>query len=95
MSFIYGCVVAPRPDRDRDPVHPPVQPSDGVAGFRLWIFVTLFLLFICFALNMMVDLPCQGRWRDLCSAEKVYIWLEHHHQDGAHWQVYSGALAGS
>ncbi len=69
--------------------------ADGVPGFVYGIFVSLFLLFNCFALNMWLTFRGRGRWRDPLFAERVYIFLSFFAKTALAWQVYSGALAGS
>ncbi|HNG56597.1 MAG TPA: heliorhodopsin HeR [Solirubrobacterales bacterium] len=94
--FIYGCVAGAVPW-----IAIVIQfilsgsNSDGGPGFVYGIFVTLFLLFNCFALNMWLTYRARGRWRDPLFAEKVYIWLSITAKTALAWQVYSGALAGS
>lgn len=69
--------------------------SDGAPTFVYGIFVSLFLLFNCFALNMWLSYRGRGRWSSPLFAEKVYIFLSLFAKAALAWQVYAGALAGS
>ena len=94
--FVYGCIAGAVPW-----IAIVIQfilsgsNADGVPGFVYGIFVTLFLLFNCFALNMWLTYRRRGRWQDPLFAEKVYIWLSVTAKTALAWQVYAGALAGS
>jgi len=97
--FIYGCIVGAVPwlaialqlavsssSADND---------GGVPSFVYVIFVTLFILFNLFAVNMWLQYRRRGRWANPIFAEKVYLWLSLIAKSVLAWQVYAGALAGS
>lgn len=94
--FIYGCLVGAVPW-----IAIVIQfvlaesNAGGAPGFVYGIFVSLFLLFNCFALNMWLTYRRRGRWKDPLFAERVYIILSITAKTALAWQVYSGALAGS
>jgi hypothetical protein len=94
--FIYGCVVGAVPW-----VGVAVQlaqaqsEGDGVPGFVYGIFVSLFILFNGFAVNMWLAYRGNGRWADPLFAERAYIILSFVAKTALAWQVYQGALAGS
>ncbi len=67
----------------------------GVPGFVYGIFVSLFILFNGFAINMWLTYRGNGRWKDPLFAERVYILLSFVAKTALAWQVYAGALAGS
>ena len=69
--------------------------GDGVPGFVFAIFVTLFVLFNTFAINMWLQYRGRGRWADPVFAERVYLILSLVAKSALAWQVYGGALAGS
>ena len=69
--------------------------ASGVPGFVYGIFVSLFILFNCFAVNMWLAFRGNGRWKDPLFAERVYIYLSFFAKTALAWQVYAGALAGS
>ena len=67
--------------------------SGSVPGFVYGIFVSLFLLFNCFAVNQALQFRAVGPWRDPRFAEGVYIWLSLIAKSALAWQVFAGALA--
>ena len=67
----------------------------GVPGFVYGIFVSLFILFNGFAINMWLTYRGNGHWKDPLFAERVYIMLSFVAKTALAWQVYAGALAGS
>ena len=94
--FIYGCVAGAVPwvviglqlGVSQANTH-------GVPGFVFAIFLTLFLLFNTFAVNMWLQYRGRGRWADPAFAERVYLILSLVAKSALAWQVYAGALAGS
>ncbi len=68
--------------------------GDGVPGFVVAIFITLFVLFNTFAVNMWLQYRGRGRWADPLFAERVYLVLSLVAKSALAWQVYAGALAG-
>jgi len=94
--FVYGCVAGAVPW-----IAIMIQfalseaNAQGVPGFVYGIFVSLFILFNCFALNMWLTYRGRGRWQDPLFAERVYVFLSLFAKTALAWQVYSGALAGS
>ena len=65
-----------------------------VPGFVLAIFVSLFVLFFSFALNMALQYLRIGPWRDYLFGERVYLLLSLVSKSVLAWQVFAGALAG-
>ncbi|MGB0120284.1 MAG: heliorhodopsin HeR [Solirubrobacterales bacterium] len=94
--FIYGCIIGAIPW-----IAIVIQfalaesNADGVPGFVYGIFISLFLLFNCFAVNMWLTYRRRGKWQDPLFAERVYVFLSITAKTALAWQVYSGALAGS
>lgn len=94
--FIYGCVIGAVPW-----IAIVIQfvlsetNASGAPGFVYGIFISLFLLFNCFAVNMWLTYRRRGRWADPLFAERVYVWLSISAKTALAWQVYAGALAGS
>lgn len=94
--FIYGCVAGAVPW-----IAIAVQlalsqnEGDGVPGFVYGIFVSLFILFNGFALNMWLGYRARGRWADPLFVERSYIVLSLSAKTILAWQVYQGALAGA
>jgi len=94
--FIYGCIAGAIP-WIAIAVQLIVSENQGASppGFVYGIFVTLFLLFNTFALNMWLAYRARGRWSNPVFAERVYLWLSLIAKSALAWQVYFGALAGS
>jgi hypothetical protein len=68
---------------------------DGtVPGFVWGIFVSLFLFFNSFAVNMWLQYRGAGPWRDYLFGEWVYLLLSLTAKSALAWQIYAGALAG-
>lgn len=67
--------------------------GDGVPGFVYGIFVSLFLLFNCFALNQWLQYRRRGRFADYLYGERVYLILSIVAKSALAWQVYAGTLA--
>jgi hypothetical protein len=67
--------------------------AGGVPGFVFGIFISLFLLFNCFALNQWLQYRRKGRFADYLHGEKVYVILSLVAKSALAWQVYAGTLA--
>lgn len=57
------------------------------------IFVSLFVLFNSFAVNMALNLRRAGRWRDFLFTERAYIVLSLVAKSALAWQVFGSTLA--
>ena len=67
---------------------------DGsVPGFVWAIFVSLFLFFNCFAVNMWLQYRRVGPWRRYVFGEWGYLLLSLVAKSALAWQIYAGALA--
>lgn len=60
--------------------------------FVYYIFVSIFLFFSCFAVNMILQYVKVGKWRDYRFGELVYIWLSLVAKSALAWQVFAGTL---
>jgi hypothetical protein len=60
--------------------------------FVYFIYVSLFLFFNVFALNMVFQYRRIGRWRNVLFGEKVYIVLSLVAKSALAWQVFAGTL---
>lgn len=60
--------------------------------FVYWIFVSIFLFFNCFALNMVLQYKQIGKWRDYLYGERAYIVLSLVAKSLLAWQVFAGTL---
>jgi hypothetical protein len=65
-----------------------------VPGFVWGIFVSLFLFFNSFAVNMWLQYRRVGPWRDYLFGERAYLVLSLVAKSALAWQIYAGALAG-
>ena len=66
--------------------------GNGVPGFVYGIFVSLFILFNCFALNQWLQYRRKGRFADYLYGEKVFIVLSLIAKTLLAWQVFAGTL---
>lgn len=60
--------------------------------FVYWIFVSIFIFFNCFALNMLLQYKKVGPWRDYLYGERAYIMLSLVAKSLLAWQVFAGTL---
>ena len=92
LPFWLGCIVGAVPwiaiaiyvVSPGTPANPP--------GFVYGIFVSLFLFFNVFALNMWLQYRRIGPWRDYLSGESVYILLSLTAKSALAWQVFFPTL---
>jgi hypothetical protein len=92
--FVYGSIVGLAPW-----IAIGIQLGHGeaeadVPGFVLAIFVSLFVLFFSFAVNMALQYLRVGPWRDALFVERAYLVLSLVAKSVLAWQVFAGALAG-
>jgi hypothetical protein len=67
---------------------------DLVPGFVWGIFVSLFVFFSSFAVNMLLQYHGVGPWRDYLFGEKVYMWLSLFAKGALAWQIFANTLVG-
>jgi hypothetical protein len=92
--FVFGCIVGIVPWIAITVALVTSQSEgDGVPGFVYGIFVSLFVLFNCFALNQWLQYRRKGRFADYLYGEKVYLVLSLVAKSALAWQVYAGTLA--
>lgn len=60
--------------------------------FVYWIFVSIFIFFSCFAVNMVLQYKKIGPWKDYLYGERVYIILSLVAKTLLAWQVFAGTL---
>ena len=96
--FILGCIVGIVPwiavtiSLITATVHE--QPDGtGVPVFVYFIYVSLFLLFNCFALNQWLQYRNKGKFTDYLYGEKVYLVLSLVAKSALAWQIFAGTLA--
>jgi len=66
--------------------------ASGPPTFVYFIWVSIFLFFNCFALNMYLQYKGIGKWKDYLYGERAYIWLSLVAKSALVWQVYAGTL---
>lgn len=60
--------------------------------FVYWIFVSIFVFFSCFAVNMILQYKKIGPWKDYLYGERAYIILSLVAKSLLAWQVFAGTL---
>ena len=60
--------------------------------FVYWIFVSIFVFFNCFAINMWLQYKKIGPWKNYIYGERVYIILSLVAKSLLAWQVFAGTL---
>lgn len=60
--------------------------------FVYWIFVSMFLFFNCFAINMVLQYKKVGKWSNYLYGERAYIILSLVAKSLLAWQVFAGTL---
>ena len=60
--------------------------------FVYWIFVSIFVFFSCFAINMVLQYKKIGPWKNYVYGERVYIILSLVAKSLLAWQVFAGTL---
>jgi hypothetical protein len=60
--------------------------------FVYWIFISIFVFFSCFAVNMVLQYKKVGPWKDYLYGERVYIILSLVAKTLLAWQVFAGTL---
>ena len=67
--------------------------TDGdVPTFVYWIFVSLFIMFNSFAINMYLQYKRVGKWKDYLYGERMYIILSLVAKSLLAWQIFAGTL---
>jgi hypothetical protein len=66
--------------------------GSGVPGFVYWIYVSLFILFASFAVNMYFQYKKLGHWSTYLYGERIYIVLSFVAKTALAWQVFAGTL---
>lgn len=69
-----------------------VYGAEGVPTFVYWIYVSIFLFFNSFAINMYLQYKGKGKWSDYLYGERVYMILSLVAKSALAWQVFAGTL---
>ena len=94
LPFVLGCIVGAVPwIVITVAIIVSSTEADGVPGFVYAIFVSLFVLFNCFAVNQWLQYRRRGRFADYLYGEKVYLVLSLVAKSLLAWQVFAGTLA--
>jgi hypothetical protein len=64
----------------------------NIPTFVYWIYVSIFLFFNSFAINMILQYKKVGPWKDYLYGERVYIILSLVAKSLLAWQVFAGTL---
>ena len=94
-SYIMGCLVGVTPwififiNLIGDGVATDSNPQ-GVPQFVVWIFISIFLFFNTFSINMILQYKQVGKWKDYLYGERAYIWLSLLAKTCLAWQVFFG-----
>lgn len=64
----------------------------NIPNFVYWIYVSIFLFFNSFAVNMILQYKKVGKWQDYLYGEKMYIVLSLVAKSLLAWQVFAGTL---
>ncbi len=91
--FVYGSIVGALPWIAIAIQLGHAEAEADVPGFVIAIFVSLFVLFFSFAVNMALQYLRVGPWRDYGFGERVYLVLSLLAKSVLAWQVFAGALA--
>jgi heliorhodopsin len=92
--FLYGSVVGVFPWLAIAVQLGHAESEADVPAFVIAIFVTLFVLFFSFAVNMALQYLRVGPWRSYLFGERSYLVLSLVAKSALAWQVFAGALAG-
>ena len=68
--------------------------GSDVPNFVYGIFVSIFVLFNCFAVNQWLQYRRTGRWADYLFGERVYVWLSLIAKSVLAWQIFANVLVG-
>ncbi len=69
-----------------------VYGSGKIPAFVYWIYVSLFVFFMSFAVNMFLQYRRQGKWADYLYGERIYMILSLVAKTALAWQIFFGAL---
>jgi hypothetical protein len=71
-----------------------ISPGSDISppGFVVWIFVSLFIFFNAFAVNMVLQYRRTGPWKSYLFGESAYIFLSLTAKSLLAWQIFAGTL---
>ena len=96
LHYVFGCIAGAVPwiviaiALWTSATEPGAEP---IPGFVIAIFVSLFVSFNVFAINMVLQYRRVGRWADYHFGERVYMFMSLFAKSLLAWQVFAGTLA--
>lgn len=95
IAYIFGCIAGSAPWIVIT-MHLTGAGGDagGVPDFVYYIFISLFLFYMSFAVNMALQYKKVGAWKNYYFGEKMYIVLSLVSKSALAWQVFFGTLRG-
>jgi hypothetical protein len=69
-----------------------VYGSGNIPTFVYWIYVSIFIFFNSFAINMYLQYKKKGKWADYLYGERTYMVLSLVAKSALAWQVFAGTL---
>lgn len=69
-----------------------VYGSGNIPTFVYWIYLSIFIFFNSFAINMYLQYKKKGKWADYLYGERVYMILSLVAKSALAWQVFAGTL---
>lgn len=69
-----------------------VYGAGEIPTFVYWIYLSIFIFFNSFAVNMYLQYSKKGKWADYLYGEKVYMILSLVAKSALAWQVFAGTL---
>ncbi len=92
--FLYGCVVGAVPWIVIGlQIGTGISEGGEVPSFVIAIFISLFVLFFSFSVNMALQYARVGPWRDYLFGERGYLVLSLVAKSALAWQVFGSTLA--
>lgn len=92
LSFIFGCITGAVPWIAIGIYIWSPTTSANPPAFVYWIFVTMFLFFNSFAINMVLQYKKIGPWRDYLFGEATYVLLSLVAKSLLAWLVFANTL---
>jgi Heliorhodopsin len=95
LHYVFGCIVGAVPWVVIGAALATAVTAPGAAavpGFVIAIYVSLFISFNVFAINMLLQYAKVGRWRDYLYGERAYMLFSLFAKSLLAWQVFSGTL---
>jgi Heliorhodopsin len=90
--FVFGCIAGAVPWIAIGVYL--VGAGNEVPNFVYGIFVSIFVLFNCFAVNQLLQYRRRGRWAGYLFGERVYVWLSLIAKSALAWQIFANVLVG-